>query len=151
MYRVIEVAKMLDVSKVTIYKKMRYLKDQIKPFVVKDKNVTYILSEGVELIRETLQTHDVGEKVEPSLKVIELEKELTIMKESLQSNDSKMADLQKEYKNDLEMMCHYLRGIKISKTERLNSLQTAVNYIRNVINDIDEQIELFVELDKQCS
>ncbi len=37
MYKVIEVANMLNVSKVTVYKKMTQLKKELKPFIKKEK------------------------------------------------------------------------------------------------------------------
>lgn len=66
MYKVIEVARMLGVSKVTIYKKMELLKKNLKPYVHKKKNITFIDDEGVELIRASISkgpifvTSDIG-------------------------------------------------------------------------------------------
>lgn len=66
MYKVIEVARILGVSKVTIYKKMDLLKKDLKSHVHKKKNVTFIDDEGVELIRSSISkgpvfvTSDIG-------------------------------------------------------------------------------------------
>ncbi len=54
MYRVIEVANMLNVSKVTIYKKMDLLKKELKPYIKKQRKITFIEAEGVEIIKKSL-------------------------------------------------------------------------------------------------
>ncbi len=53
MLRVIEVANKFGVSKVTIYKKIDKL-SELKPFIVKKQKITYIKSEGIEIIKNDL-------------------------------------------------------------------------------------------------
>lgn len=55
MYRVIEVARMLGVSKVTIYKKINKNKKQLKPHIHTRSNITYIDDEGVEIIKDSIE------------------------------------------------------------------------------------------------
>lgn len=55
MYKVIEVAKLFAVSKVTIYKKITANKDALKGHIIKKKNVTYLDDEAVEVIKNSLQ------------------------------------------------------------------------------------------------
>ncbi len=55
MYRVIEVAKMLGVSKVTVYKKINKNKKLLKGHVHTRSNITYIDDEGVAMIKTTLE------------------------------------------------------------------------------------------------
>lgn len=59
MYKVIEVSKLLGVSKVTIYKKMEIFKKELKPHIHKKKNITYIDDEGIEIIKESLIENNV--------------------------------------------------------------------------------------------
>jgi len=54
MLRVIEVAKKLGVSKVTIYKKIKKI-DKLKNHIAKRQNITYIKEEGIEIIKENLE------------------------------------------------------------------------------------------------
>ncbi|MGM0380184.1 MAG: hypothetical protein ACQEQE_10595 [Bacillota bacterium] len=54
MLRVIEVAKKLGVSKVTIYKKIKKI-DKLKKHITKRQNITYIKEEGIEIIKENLE------------------------------------------------------------------------------------------------
>lgn len=55
MYRVIEVARMLGVSKVTIYKKVNKNKKALKNHIHTRSNITYIDDTGVDLIKDTLE------------------------------------------------------------------------------------------------
>lgn len=55
MYRVIEVAKMLGVSKVTVYKKINKNKKKLKNHIHTRSNITYIDDMGVELIKNTIE------------------------------------------------------------------------------------------------
>ena len=55
MYRVIEVARMLGVSKVTIYKKVNKNKKALKNHIHTRSNITYIDDAGVELIKDTIE------------------------------------------------------------------------------------------------
>jgi predicted transcriptional regulator len=55
MYRVIEVAKMLGVSKVTVYKKINKNKKSLKNHIHTRSNITYIDDTGVEIIKSTIE------------------------------------------------------------------------------------------------
>lgn len=57
MYKVIDVAKLFSVSKVTIYKKITSNKDALKGHIIKKKNVTYLDDEAVEIIKNSLQVN----------------------------------------------------------------------------------------------
>lgn len=54
MHRVIEVATLLNVSKVTIYKKMESYKQELKGHIKKQKSITYLDDEAVEIIKNSL-------------------------------------------------------------------------------------------------
>ena len=51
MYKVIDVAKLFSVSKVTIYKKISANKEALKGHITKKKNVTYLDDDAVEIIK----------------------------------------------------------------------------------------------------
>jgi len=53
-YRVIEVSRMLGVSKVTVYKKLEQLKKELKPYLKHRSNIIYIDDLGVSLIKDSL-------------------------------------------------------------------------------------------------
>ena len=55
MYRVIEVARMLGVSKVTIYKKINKNKKALKAHIHTRSNITYIDDTGVQIIKDSIE------------------------------------------------------------------------------------------------
>jgi ATP-dependent Lon protease len=57
MYKVIDVAKLFSVSKVTIYKKITSNKEALKGHIIKKKNITYLDDEAVEIIKNSLQVN----------------------------------------------------------------------------------------------
>ncbi len=149
MYRVIEVARMLGVSKVTIYKKMRYLKDEIKPYVVKKKNVTHITDEGVELIKSTIQVQDYESENKDKAKLIETEQKLIanqnelevliLEKNKLQANNQSLST---NYASLLE------KTIEIRKRQ-LHKLKIELDNNLLFAEELKKQYGLFVELNKQ--
>jgi predicted DNA-binding transcriptional regulator AlpA len=56
MFRVIEVARMLGVSKVTVYKKINRNKKTLKPHIHVRSNITYVDEEGVQIIKDTIES-----------------------------------------------------------------------------------------------
>lgn len=56
MYRVIEVAKMLGVSKVTIYKKINKNKKALKNHIHVRSNITYVDDDGIQIIKDTIES-----------------------------------------------------------------------------------------------
>jgi len=57
MYKVIDVAKLFAVSKVTIYKKISSNKEALKGHIIKKKNITFLDDEAVEIIKNSLQVN----------------------------------------------------------------------------------------------
>jgi predicted transcriptional regulator len=66
MYRVIEVAKMLGVSKVTVYKKINKNKKQLKNHIQTRSNITYIDDIGIEIIKNTIEVTSTYSASDPS-------------------------------------------------------------------------------------
>ena len=56
MYDISEVSKLTGVSKVTIYKKIKKMKE-LEPYIVVKADKTYILDEGIALINSSLQVN----------------------------------------------------------------------------------------------
>ncbi len=147
-YRVIEVARMLGVSKVTIYKKMRYLKDEIKPYVVKEKNITHIKSEGVELIKNTLQVQDFDAENKDSLKVVDLEKQVNALRVELDSKNDIVDKLKKQRADELNDKVEHLRQVFVEKKiiERKLNQQLMMN--KSITDELKQQIALFNEINR---
>jgi transposase len=54
MYRVIEAAEQLGVSKVTVYKKIRQMSDELGEHVFKRSRITYLDEHALELLRKNI-------------------------------------------------------------------------------------------------
>lgn len=96
MYRVIEVARMLGVSKVTIYKKVNKNKKALKNHIHTRSNITYIDDIGVEIIKETIE----------------------VSSNNLFGNGNDTDEFKREYLEDLTEMIDYLSvQIQIKKKQ----------------------------------
>lgn len=62
MYRVIEVARMLGVSKVTIYKKIHKNKKLLKDCIHLRSNITYVDDQGVAIIKDLIEVSPAQEQ-----------------------------------------------------------------------------------------
>ncbi len=62
MHKIVDVAKMFCVSKVTIYKKLQTYKTELDGHVKKIKNVTYLDDKAIEIIESTLEKPNNKEK-----------------------------------------------------------------------------------------
>lgn len=147
MHRIIEVAHMLGVSKVTIYKKISSLKSEIKPHLIKDKNVTFLTDEGVDIIKESLKHLPLVPNQYNSENGIEKPGIHTMTREAYQQEQLNKEAILKEHFNDLVMTYDYLKSVKKNKLDRLKSLKTAIESIRFSSNEIKKQIEL---IDANC-
>lgn len=105
MLRVIEVANMLGVSKVTIYKKMKKL-DQLKPYITKKKNITYIKKEGIPIIKESL------EKFQTDHTEIEIKKQMIETINQLEEYKSTLKQQLNVKINHIEKKDAQLRNLK---------------------------------------
>ncbi len=57
MYDINKVSELTGVSKVTIYKKIKKIKE-LEPFIVKKDDKTYILEDGLRLIKDQLNINN---------------------------------------------------------------------------------------------
>jgi hypothetical protein len=143
MYRVIEVAKLLGVSKVTVYKKMELLKKELKPHIRYRSNIAYIEDPGVTIIRQSLSLPhpDVAaastsdseiERVETSL-----EETLEAVREQLLlSMDLHCSDLLQQ----LESLAHMIRNRREEnerKEQQLKVLQRLVKWNKSSLAFVD--------------
>lgn len=131
MYRIIEVANNLGVSKVTIYKKISALKPEIKKHLIKEKNVTFLTQEGVRLIQESLRHY-------PSA---------SMKDERDDVNTNRLAEVQgmyyketekvlEAYLGDLVMQYDYLKAVVKYKQDRYAQLQQTTEVLRRLCKNI---------------
>lgn len=135
MYKVIDVAKLFSVSKVTIYKKISNNKEALKGHVIKKKNVTYLDDEAVEIIKNSLQVNQ--EKVSGRLIDDELDKvyeDIQKYQELNQKLKSEKIAMMNEEILELESLVRHLNSQVIVKTNHLNSKKEILDKFKNILH-----------------
>ncbi len=155
MYRVIEVADLLGVSKVTIYKKIEKLKPQIEEYLKDDDGIIYVDDLGVNLIRKTIKKRKSSKNRDRSLlKVVDLKCELNDTKNENKNLKEKI----KKYEYDLEKIYHIkhenennkikIKNIEEEAKNKISELEKAI-YILN--QQKEEHKRNYVKIKKQIS
>jgi len=143
MYKVIDVAKLFSVSKVTIYKKISSNKEALKGHIVKKKNITYLDDEAVEIIKNSLQVNKdkvSGKLIDEELgRVYEDIKAYQDLTNKLKSEKIAMMN---EDIMDLESQIRHLKGQVTVKEKRLNSKQL-------ILDNFEELLKLNKDLIKK--
>lgn len=148
MYKVIDVAKLFSVSKVTIYKKISTNKQALKGHIIKKKNITYLDDEAVEIIKNTLQVNK--EKISGRL----IDEELDQAYEEIRSNKALNEKLKAEkiallndQLVDLESILRYLNSQLLVKKsciknqkESIFDLSEAVKHQKHVIEQLESYL-----------
>lgn len=149
MYRVIEVADNLGVSKVTIYKKISHFKKELKPHIHKKRNVTYIDDEGVRFIRDSLVAnqviHDtalkdeqiqmISEKLEKSMDEID-----SLNKALIEAQRMHIEDLQRSLRS-LKDQVGNKRSMVEARRKQLADMQVVMAYNRERIKGLEKLID----------
>lgn len=121
MLKVIEVANLLGVSKVTIYKKMEKFKKELKPHLHKKRNITFVDDDGIEVIRQSLiENNVIFEKTDIENQVKILEAELTRTKEQLEWMNNQLMTAYRDDILNLRFVLDLLNGQITMKTSRLH-------------------------------
>ncbi|MCH4891244.1 hypothetical protein EZV73_26980 [Acidaminobacter sp. JC074] len=134
MYKVIDVAKLFSVSKVTIYKKISNNKEALKGHIVKKKNVTYLDDEAVEIIKNSLQVNN--EKVTGRLIDDELNKvyeEIKLHQEINEKLKAEKISMLNEEVMELESMIRHLNSQIVIKQNHLNSKNDVLEKFKSLL------------------
>ncbi|MDH8679187.1 hypothetical protein QE109_13590 [Fusibacter bizertensis] len=128
MYRVIEVARMLGVSKVTIYKKVNKNKKILKNHIHTRSNITYIDDVGVDIIKDTIEINS-SNIYSGSNDVDELKKEyLDDMSETIDFLSSQIQIKKKQIQKKDEIIEAY-KSILKSNRGKLQYLDSKINQV----------------------
>ncbi len=134
MYKVIDVAKLFSVSKVTIYKKISSNKEALKGHIIKKKNVTYLDDEAVEIIKNSLQVNK--EKVTGRLIDEELSKvyeDLKIYQEMNNKLKSEKISMINDEILELESMIRHLNSQIVVKQNHLKSKNDVLEKFKDLM------------------
>lgn len=135
MYKVIEVSKLLGVSKVTIYKKMEIFKKELKPHIHKKKNITYLDDEGIEIIKESLIENNVI--VDPKVN----EEEITKLRDIIMSRNK-----------EIEKLIYQAMDVSNSSTDDMDILigvlETQINMKKGQLESLDRTLGTFKKINR---
>lgn len=142
LFKVIEVANQLGVSKVTVYKKMELYKKELKGHIKKVKSITYLDDEAFELIKRSLIENGVikDDTLNPEL--------IEAYQQKLQEKYSRMADMshkvvkaKKDNLNDLELVCEFLTNQINMKQQLLTQKEEQLKAYKEMIAKNKKRIE----------
>ncbi len=124
MYRVIEVAELLGVSKVTVYKKIEQLKPEIIAHMKTEEGITYISDFGVNLIKGTIKRRKTRKPRDKALlKVVDLNCELSDSRKKLDELEKILEENEVKYKEELLISNRHLDTIISNKTRELKRIE----------------------------
>lgn len=150
MYDINEVSELTGVSKVTIYKKIKKIKE-LEPFIIKKDDKTYILEDGLKLIKEHLTVNNkVNYDVESEVAIEGISMDLTINKElinllteqlkekdiQLKEKDKQIAELHKLIENS-----QILLKEEQKKSDKQLYLEEHFEEVDNKLQDLREKME----------
>ncbi len=142
MYRVIEVANLLGVSKVTIYKKISLFKKELKPYIHKKRNITFIDEEGVQIIRDSLVANQViADTALKDEQIVELKNEVDENEAHIKMLNEKMIDVQREHMEDLQLLISTLKAQVNLKRTQIDSKNQLIKNFKDLVAYNKEQIK----------
>ena len=134
MYNVEEVSKIVGVSKVTVYKKIKKLKE-LQEYIVNNGDRVYILKNGIDVLKENLEKNNIKYvKEEISVDLDSSTDLINILKEQLKEKDIQLQEKDKQI-NEL---------INLNKNNQLLLKQQQDKEIKQL-----ELSEHFEEVDKR--
>lgn len=150
MYDISKVSELTGVSKVTIYKKIKKLKE-LEPFIVKKDDKTYILEGGLKLIKENLTINKkLNYEVEQEVAIEGISSDLTIDKELIKmlTDQLKEKDIQiKEKDKQIAELHKLIENSQIllkeeqKKSEQQLYLAEHFEEVDNKLQDLREKME----------
>lgn len=144
MYDINKVAELTGLSKVTIYKKIKKVKE-LEPFIVRKDDKTYILEEGVKLIKEQLTVNSkVNSDIEAEVAIEGISTELSVNKELInlltQQLHEKDRQLQEKDKQITELHKLIENSQVLLKEEQQKSEQQQV-YLAEHFVEVDNKLK----------
>ena len=150
MYDINKVSELTGVSKVTIYKKIKKIKE-LEPFIVRKDDKTYILEDGLRLIKEQLTVNNkVNSEIESEVAIEGISTELTINKEliNLLTEQLKEKDTQlKEKDNQIAELHKLIENSQIllkeeqKKSDKQLYLEEHFEEVDNKLQDLKDKME----------
>lgn len=152
MYDVNEVAKLIGISKVTVYKKLKKLKG-LEPYIVVKDDKTYVLEDGIEVIKLSLQVNkEVNSEVEDevaseviSTELIVNNQFINLLTEQLIEKDNQLREKDKQIAELIGLNKNNQVLLKQQQDKEINQLQLEEHF-----QEVDQKlIDLREKMDKK--
>lgn len=143
MYDINKVAELTGVSKVTIYKKIKNIKE-LEPFIVNKDDKTYILDEGLELIKVSLQVNkSVNYDKKSEVAITDVSTDLTVNKglinlltEQLTEKDKQLAEKDRQ----IAELHKLIENSQILLKEEQKKKETQL-YLQEHFEEVDQKLQ----------
>lgn len=119
--KVSDVSKLTGLSKVSIYNKLKL--KELKPYIVKNKGVTYVTEGGVNLIKDNIRLKDNITPYELNNKEIE---ESNNKNEEIQAFKEQLKGLSDDYLNSLKGEIASLKELIVEKDSQISELHKLI-------------------------
>lgn len=142
MYRVIEVANLLGVSKVTIYKKISLFKKELKPYIHKKRNITFIDEEGVRIIKDSLvANHVIADSTDKDEYIEKLNQDLEVHQSQVKMLNERVIESERQHIEDLQLLITTLEAqVKLKRTQ-IESKNLLMKNFKDLIVNNKNQIK----------
>lgn len=152
MHRVIEVARLLGVSKVTVYKKMELHKRELKPYIRYRSNIAYIEDPGVDILRKALNL-SIDESMDSTEPANSETQSSAALKEELDATQSLVLQAYDLHCSDLlQQLENYSHMIKVRREEnerkeqQLKMLQRLVKWNKSSVSFVEKMHEALIQI-----
>ena len=142
MYDINQVAQLTGISKVSVYKKLKKLKG-IEQYIVKEVDKTYVLEEGVRLIRDSLQVNSkVKNDIDEECAISDGYEDLTVNKQlingllkQLDEKDKQIQDLHKQIEELINLNKNNQVLLKQQQDKQINQ-----KLLEDHFQEVDEKL-----------
>jgi hypothetical protein len=134
MYDVGEIASILNVSKVTVYSKLKL--KEVRPFIVKKEGKTYVLEEGFNLIKQNLKSNIS----------LNLEEEATAEQEAATTTTEELNNLKDNLIETLKQQVEHLKEQLSIKDNQLASKDKLLENMQVLLKQDKDQNDIILSL-----
>ena len=128
MYNVDEVSKMIGVSRVTVYKKIKNVKE-LQEYIVKKEDIIYIKDEGIGILKDSLNKNNKYIKDEIAVDLDSSSKELiNLLKEQLKEKDIQIKEKDKQVNELINLNKNNQVLLKQQQDKELKQLELAEHF-----------------------
>ena len=136
---VAEVSDLTGLSKVSIYNKLKL--KEMEEFIVKNKGITYITDEGLNLIKSSLNLKESSLNLNQEIKTENEESLKTVENKGFEEFKEYFKELNKSYLTSLKCEIESLKGQLIEKDKQINDLHKLIENSQVLLKEEQKKSE----------